>query len=272
VIIDNGSGGGEALVIKKMFPGIYLISNSKNTGYCRANNQGIKYALKNNADYILLLNNDTVVARDFLSVLVNFSEKNNFNGILTPKILYYKTRIIWGMGGVISKITSIPHMIAQGSISAACNKIIEAEYAPGCALFVNTPVLKKAGVLNEAYFAYYEDADLSFRIRRLGGKILALPESIIWHKVSRSTNPNPSDKINSIQSYYLSRNGIIFGVNNLQGLRKIIYIFSQSVIKLPAFIVLKCVNGRSRLSYIKGFIDGIRYKGKNEKNISAYNT
>lgn len=259
VVVDNGSTNNQLHILKIKYPEILPINNNSNLGYCKANNQGIKYAINKGAKYILLLNNDTVVKKDFLSILVKYAEKNSFKGVLTPKILYYKNNIIWAMGGSISKYTSIPKMIGQGNISESHINIIEPDYASGCAFFVDTDILKKVGLLDEEYFAYYEDTDLSFRIKRKGYKARVIPDSIIWHKVSRSTNNIATDKISAIQAYYLSRNGLLFGKKNIIGVWRSIYYLQQITIKLPGYLLLKCKNLNARLSYIKGFIDGVKY-------------
>ncbi len=259
VIIDNGSKKNEARIIKGRYPDICLIKNKNNVGYCKANNQGMKIALKNKAKYVLLLNNDTVVKTDFLTKLVEYAEKNNFNGILTPKILYYKKGVIWAFGGKISKLTSIPKMIWQGKPSKKYLSVVEPDYAPGCAFFVNSSILKKIGFFDETYFAYYEDTDLSYRIKKAGYRIVAIPKSIVWHKVSRSTNQYTTDKINEIQSYYLARNGIIFGINNLNGFQMVMYLTQQLLLKFPAYLLLKCNGVDARRQYSKGIFDGIKY-------------
>jgi GT2 family glycosyltransferase len=259
ILIDNNSINNEALIIKNKYPQIILIKNSLNNGFCKANNQGIRLAIKKHADYILLLNNDTIVKSDFLTKLVEYAENNNYSGVLTPKILYYMNDYIWAMGGSLSVLTSIPRMIGQGRKSNDFNKIVEPDYASGCAFFVKAQILRKTGLFDEKYFAYYEDTDLSYRIKKHGFKILVIPKSIIWHKVSRSTNRTTTSKINSIQSYYLSRNGLIFGCKNLNPFLKVPYYFSQLFIKLPSYLLIKCADNQSRLSYIKGFFDGVKY-------------
>lgn len=259
VVIDNGSASDQLRTLKIRYPEIHTIRNNSNLGYCKANNQGIKYAINNYAKYILLLNNDTVVKKDFLNILVNYADKNSFKGVLTPKILYYKKNVVWAMGGSVSKFTSIPKMIGQGNLSELYKNIIEPDYASGCAFFVNTEVLKRVGLLDEEYFAYYEDTDLSFRIKRNGYKIRVIPDSIIWHKVSRSTNKTTSDKIGAIQSYYLAKNGLLFGKKNIYGIWYIAYLILQTFIKLPGYLLLKCRDSAARLAYVKGYIDGVKY-------------
>lgn len=95
IVVDNGSKNNQAEKIKEKFRNIELIKNKKNEGFVIANNQGIKLALKNGADYILLLNNDTIIKNDFLNILIEYAEKDNNVGILSPKIIYYDSEMIW---------------------------------------------------------------------------------------------------------------------------------------------------------------------------------
>lgn len=266
ILVDNGSTNKEAERLKKSFPNIKLLSNKSNRGYAQANNQGIDLSFKAGAKYTLLLNNDTVVKKDFLNVLVNYAEINNFKGILTPKILFYKTTKIWAVGGKISVLTSIPRMLGQGKPSGYYQKITKPDYAPGCALFINNKTLKEVGKLNPIYFAYYEDADLSFRVKKSNYQIKAIPKSIVLHKVSQSTKNKGSFRIGATQSYLLARNGVIFAKLNLFGVQKLIYLLSQYLIKLPLYLVIKCQDFKSKKAYLKGASDGSQFLLKN-KNI-----
>ena len=267
IVIDNGSSNNEGQKLYKQFPHIQLILNNKNKGYVVANNQGVKKALKWGADYILLLNNDTTVKFDFLTMLVDYYEKSHFQGILSPKILYYKTSKVWAMGGKLNIYTSIPQMIGQGKPSSDYNKIIKPDYAPGCALFTKKDILKKIGLLDERYFAYYEDTDISFRAKRGGYNIKIIPKSIIWHKVSQSTKQKRFGKIGKTQAYFLAKNGLVFGSLNYHFPKYIIYFVGQTLIKLPLYLIFKVDSINSAAYYIKGYIDGWKFVCKigNEK-------
>ncbi len=256
VVVDNGSKNNEASRISKKFPLIKMIKNKSNKGYAEANNQGMRLALKDGADYILLLNNDTTIKPNFLKVLIDYAEAKKFKGVLTPKILYYKTNIIWAMGGSLSFLTSIPRMIGQGRPSKAFAKIIEPDYASGCAFLVNREVIKKVGMLDPAYFAYYEDTDLSYRVRAAGFPIKVIPKSIIWHKVSQSFKHKKINKIGETQSHLLAKNGLLFGVNNLKGLSKLIYLLNQYTTKLVLYIIFKTDSVKASLAYIRGIKEG----------------
>lgn len=259
VIVDNGSRNNEGERLSKQFPSTKIIKNKINKGYVQANNQGIDIALKNKAKYILLLNNDTIVKSDFLKHLVEFAEAKKFQGVLSPKILYYNSDKIWGMGGKLSIFTSIPRMIGQGRPSSQFNTIIEPDYASGCAFFVNKEVIEKVGLLDPRYFAYYEDTDWSYRIRKAGCRIKVLPKSVIWHKVSQSTKQKNIKKIGETQAFLQAKNGLLFGFLNLQGLCKFVYFINQYTTKLILFLIFKCEGNKARLAYVRGLVEGTRY-------------
>ncbi len=259
VLVDNGSKNNEGGKIKEQFPEIILIKNSTNTGFVVANNQGIKKALVDKADYVLLLNNDTVVSNNFLNVLVELAEKDKKIGVVTPKILYYKSDKIWSMGGYVSKVTGISRMIGKGKLSQYFIDYIEPEFATGCAFLVKTKILKKVGLLDHIYFAYYEDVDWSFRIRKAGYKIVTNPNSIIYHKKSASAGIAGTSKFSSIQTYYLARNSIIFAKTNLHSVDKIIYLIGSYSIRV-IYLILN-FNKLINFKYLyKGLVDGWNYE------------
>lgn len=257
MVVDNGSKNNQANIIKERFPKIELIKNKENKGFVIANNQGIEQALKNNTDYILLLNNDTVVKRNFLDVLIEYAEQNRDVGILSPKIVYYNSNIIWSMGGKISYLTGFSIMIGKGGNSENYNEVIEPDFVSGCAMLIRNEVIEKIGLLDPVYFAYYEDADYCFRVGKLGYKIKVIPESIIWHKKSASAGLQGSDRLTPIQAYYFSRNALIFAKKNLRGFKKALFISAQFTLRL-LYNLVQSQNNQARLNYLKGLYTGLR--------------
>lgn len=256
VLVDNNSKDNQAEKLEKQFPYVKLIKNTENTGFCIANNQGMELALKDKADYVLLLNNDTTVTPNFLDILIDYSEKHPKVGITTPKInYYYQQNVVWCMGGNISKYTGLCRLIGKGKQSSQYSKIIEPDFASGCALLVKQEVFKKIGLLDPVYFAYYEDADFSYRTRMAGYKIVVLPKSIILHKKSASAGIKKSQKISPLQAYYLSRNMIIFYDHNIN---KKVKSFVIPIFTLLFFIKnILSINKKVIINFYKGLQDGI---------------
>jgi GT2 family glycosyltransferase len=184
-----------------------IINNSENVGYARANNLGITEALKRQADYILLLNDDTVVSPDFLDILVKIGEESADVGMLGPAIFYFnEPDSIWFTGAKVDmqtcQVSTKEFDEIQGSRHPSP---IESEYITGCALVVKTEVVKKIGPLNERFFLYWEDVDWGLRAIKAGYHNLIVPSAHIWHKVSVSTGGPDSP----LKAYHKTRSHLL---------------------------------------------------------------
>ena len=257
IVVDNGSIDNQADIIKGNYPDIELIKNVKNEGFVIANNQGIELAMEKGAEYILLLNNDTTVKNDFLEILVKYAEQNSDLGILSPKILYYNSDLIWSMGGAISYLTGFSIMLGKGKNSNQYNTIIEPDFVTGCAMLIKRKVVEDIGLLDPIYFAYYEDVDYSYRVRKAGYKVKVIPDGIIWHKKSASAGFKGSNKISPTQAYLWARNGIIFGKTNLNAVKMVTFIAGQLTFRL-IYIIYNCANIQSIKKMFQGLWDGIK--------------
>jgi len=170
-----------------------LILNEKNYGFSEGNNIGMRYALKVlNPDYVLLLNNDTVVDPEFLSELIKIGGDDEKIGVLGPKIYYYsykqKNNVFWVIGTKINWWTGYTTEIGYNEIDfGQYDKIMEFDAVSGCAMLIKTSVLQKVGLLDSDFFLGAEDLEFCTRVRKIGGfKVVYVPYSKIWHKVSRS--------------------------------------------------------------------------------------
>lgn len=262
VVVDNGSNNNQANVIKKKFPYIELIKNKRNEGFVVANNQGIELALKNGADYILLLNNDTVVEQNFLNILINHAERNRDVGILSPKILYFNSNEIWSMGCKISYLTGFSIKIGKGKNSENYNEVIKPDFVSGCAMLIKKEVVEEIGSLDPIYFAYYEDVDYCFRAKRASYKVTLIPETVIWHK----KYPAKFEKLNPTKSYLLARNAIIFGMKNLSGLKRISYLLAQFIFRAPFNLIFLMQNFNAFKKYLIGIYHGVLTKIQSSNN------
>jgi GT2 family glycosyltransferase len=199
VIIDNGS-------TEKLQTDFKVIYNQKNLGFSGGNNVGIKYALEKGADYVLLLNNDTIVAKDFLSEMIKVAEKDKKIGMIGPQIYFYgdKNRI-WFAGGQVNWLYNQGQMRGYNQIDKGqYDSSEETDYITGCCLLIKREVIKKIGLMPEDYFLYYEDTDWSLKAQQAGFKCLFVPRAKIWHKGSKSSQEGSASYI-----YYHIRNGLI---------------------------------------------------------------
>jgi len=210
--------------------------------------------MEKGAEYILLLNNDTTVKNDFLEILVKYAEQNSDLGILSPKILYYNSDLIWSMGGAINYLTGFSIMLGKGKNSNQYNTIIESDFVTGCAMLIKRKVVEDIGLLDPIYFAYYEDVDYSYRVRKAGYKIKVIPNSVIWHKKSASAGIKGSNKISPTQAYFWARNGIIFG-KHLTGFNKYKFLIGQLTFRL-VYVIINLKSKKDMVVYLRGIYDG----------------
>lgn len=200
---------------------IKIIENEKNLGFAGGQNVGIKYALANGADYILVLNNDTVIDKNLVSELIKAA--NSGIGIIAPKIYfakgfeYHKDRykkedlgkVFWFAGGKMDWNNVIGHHRGVDDVDhGQYDKEEEIDFASGCAMLVGREVFEKAGLFDGKYFLYYEDNDLCQRVRKTGFKIMYSPKAFMWHKNAGSVGGSGS----SLQDYYITRNRMLFGM------------------------------------------------------------
>ena len=198
IVVDNSSPD-DSLEVLKDIEGIILIPSKKNGGFSYGNNIGIKYALEHDCTCVILLNNDTIVAEDFLDKIFEDDGTN----VTVPKIYYYSDpKILWYAGGRIDYKKGLQVHFGDGLKDAPrFSKQIEVDYATGCCMMIPRTVLDKVGLLDENYFMYWEDMDYSLRLKNSGIKIHYLPEAKIWHKVGMSGGSQSKMAI-----YYSNRN------------------------------------------------------------------
>lgn len=223
VVVDNGSSDGSVEELEKRYEDIKILRNEKNLGYAEGNNVGIKYALTHGADYILLLNNDTLVNENFINELLKVMEENKKIGITGPKIYFapgfefHKERysqkelgkVIWYAGGIIDwQNIYASHRGVDEVDHGQYNKEEETDFTSGCAMMVKREVFEKIGMFDPKYFLYWEDSDFCQRARQAGFKIFYAPKAIVYHK-----NAASSEKPGSvIHQYYQTRNRFLFGL------------------------------------------------------------
>lgn len=207
VIIDNASEDDSENILRKAFPTLKLIQTSANLGYAGGNNVGIRYAVEKGSDFIWLLNNDTVVTPQALSVLVAYAETNPAIGMVGSKILFYSDpSLILSAGGLVDMRTGITEHIGFGCKDLGqFDQPLDCNYLTGCSLLVKRSVIEDIGLMNEAYFLYFEETEWCVKAKERGYRLIYAPESMVYHKESVSVR-----KIEGIIHYYLTRNRLYF--------------------------------------------------------------
>lgn len=208
IVTDNGSTDDSVKAIAREFPHAIILQTGANLGYAGGNNYGIAYALKHNADYIFLLNNDTVVSEDVLSQLVLSAALLPKGSVLGAKIYFFDhPEKLWFAGGRWrNESQDFEHLGHGQPDGAAFSSITEIDYVTGCALFSDASTFRNVGLLDEKFFLTYEETDWCYRARSKGYKCFLVPNAKVWHKVSASFGGANSPMV----QYFMTRNRLLW--------------------------------------------------------------
>lgn len=257
IVVDNDSEKDyDLLSAKYSDSNVTVLRSESNLGFSGGNNIGISYARNQGADYILLLNNDTFVEKNFLTNMVSTAQKLNNRCVITCKIMYaYDKERIWYAGGKFDFKTSRTSVDGiNEKDSGKYNEAHKVSFASGCCLLIPVNILDDLGLMDEEYFLYCEDTDYCLRILKAGYEIMYEPKSKIYHKVNASTK-----KIAGILTYYLVRNKLFIVKKHIEKNYKISaysYVFMETAKRILTreYEVAATLNG------IKDFIKGIKGK------------
>lgn len=219
-LIDNSANATTTALIQKLqqqYPVTITehIDTGGNIGVAAGNNIGIKKALADGCQHLLFLNNDIFIPQtDLLSKMIVLSEQHK---MATPKIFYYDSDLLWMAGGCIDSAKALGvHYGMKKNDAPEFNVAKYITYAPTCFLIVHSSVIDEIGVMDEKYFAYYDDTDFVLRAVKKGIKIWYEPSLFIQHKVSSSSGGDDS----MFYIYYGNRNKIYFIKKHFSGLHK----------------------------------------------------
>lgn len=185
VLVDNGSPDGSGERLRRAFPDVSYVQTGENLGFTGGNNRGFRRALASGADYVLALNNDTVVEPGAVGRLVRTAEEGERVGGVCPTITYHvDPDRIWYGGGAFSRHKGLGVHWDQGRPAALHDDLEprEVTFLTGCALLLPAPVLDECGGFAPEFFIYAEDAELSLRLRRAGYRLIHEPRARIQHK------------------------------------------------------------------------------------------
>jgi len=189
IVVDNGSTDDSVPALRAAYPNLPILETQANLGFAGGNNVGIEWALRHHAQWILLLNNDTTVAPDFLNAFLLAAKEQPKAKILGAKIYRSSdpTRIDHCGGFWNPKIAEFESP-ASGHLDDpyAFTEMKPVDYVCGAALFMHRSVPEAIGLLEPRYFLFWEETDFCFRARKAGLEVWTAPSAKIWHKVSSS--------------------------------------------------------------------------------------
>jgi GT2 family glycosyltransferase len=264
IVVDNGSDDDSVRAIHKNFQDITILETGENLGYAGGNNVGIRHSLKNGANYILLLNNDTIIDSRIVREFLKASSFASEGGIFSAKIYFFsEPDKIWYAGARwIREQGRFTHIgFGQTDAGKRFNSMTETAYASGCALFVNCEVIRKIGLIDERFFCYFDETDFCYRARKAGFKSFMVPSAKVWHKISASSGGNGS----IFYYYFMVRNILLWAEKHLSLTDKL-YLYRRifkallTAVLPPSIKLAEAgkVRQRSRNNYTDPFNKAIR--------------
>ena len=255
LIVDNGSTDDSVEQFRGL-PDVNLLTNEVNLGFAEGNNRGIDYALRRDADYILLLNNDTTVSSTLLDEMVYVAESDRHIGIVGP-IIYYTERpdVVWFAG---MHFRYGLYVVRRGlHLKPPLSPIEQVDFASGCGMLVRRAMFERVGLFDPRFFMYYEDLDLCIRASKAGYRIVTATRAIMWHALSASTGGADSP----LKQYHQIKSTFIFCRKHTRGGQRLANIGIR--LAHAGFITVRQVlRGQLRLEairlYLKGAAEAIR--------------
>ena len=248
VVVDNGSSDNSVETFKQRYPQVKVLETGENLGYSGGNNIGIEYALDQDADFIFILNNDTVVDQHILKHFLEVSQQYPKSGILTAKIYYHSepgkiwyAGSRWNPGGVHFSHEGIHCQDDNETWSQV--KIVES--VCGCALFMKSRVASEIGLFDDRFFLTWEETDFATRAIRAGFECYFVPSAIVWHKVSSSFEGGAKGLL---YKYFWHRNRLLW-IEKSKRWHERLRIYTRVVIREIVKAAKVCANPNSDCQY-----------------------
>ncbi len=290
IVVDNGSTDGSVEFLTERYANIEIIQNNENIGFGAGNNVGMKRALNMGADYILLLNNDTVVDKRFLDCLVQEAERDRSIGFVGPKIyrLYSheaEEYVVWKVFtwkkmhlDATQRITLLHS--AGGSFNPWLGKMRHrgaaefdvgqyderqvVDFVEASCVLIRKEVIEEIGGLDATHFAYVEDVDWCLRGQRAGYTTTYAPQAKIWHKGGQSS-------VHHAKVYCATRNRLWMMQKNVTKLQYTTFLLSFLLISAPLSVIIRAAYQEERGTlkpFAKGIISGLQKAPRNSFTFS----
>lgn len=233
LVVDNGSENREVDSLRETFGQQIVIDEmGANLGFPAACNRAFSRAVDRGFDYVFVVNNDLRLDSNALSILFKTAETDDSIGAVVPKVYYWdRPNVIQCAGGrLFLGLGMTFHRGINVTDSAKFDREIDTEFAEASACLYRVSALKRVGFFDESLFAYWEDTDLSVRLRRMGYRLVYSPGAKAWHKVSQSAPPHT-------KTFLFLRNAITFVKRYSKGMRLVSAAFSILGLQAPILVV-----------------------------------
>jgi hypothetical protein len=252
VVSDNASSDGAPEMVRQEFPEVHLLAHAQEQGYARAASLGFAL-LADKVKYIFSTTNDVILDPEIFNVLVEYAESHPEAGVLGTKILFFdRPDVIWHAGGRIHPLHGhTSHLGLNRRDQPRYNRERECDFVTGCGFLLRCEALKKAGFFKEDLVFYSEDADLCYRIREGGYRVVYVPAAKMWHKVGSTLARN-----RPLQLRYSTRNRLYLIQRHRVGwypLTLWVHLLAVSPFKMLVFILM--LRGQNAVGIWQGIQD-----------------
>lgn len=205
LVLDNASTDGSIDAIQKEYPDVQIIELDENLGYAGNNNVGIQAAMEQGADWVFVLNEDTIVDPACISHMIAAAVEKPDAGILGPLVYHYdEPTVIQTAGGLMDNYWQAYHLGQNQPDQGQFSGVRQVDWISGCAILVNRQVIEQVGSLDKRFFYYWEETDWCLRAHEAGWRLYCVSTAKLWHKgVQRDYRPSPN------VTYYSSRNRLL---------------------------------------------------------------
>jgi GT2 family glycosyltransferase len=185
LIVDNGSPDGSGARLQARYPSVDYLQTEKNLGYCGGNNRGMKVAVDAGADFVLVINNDTVLDKTCVSELMRAADGEKVGAVGAKILRYDAPNVIWFAGGVFDRLRAIGRHPGENlpDPNPGETQTRDVSFLTGCCLLFPAAALRDVGVFREDFFAYCEDVEWGLRAARHGLRLVYAPAARLRHRV-----------------------------------------------------------------------------------------
>jgi len=259
ILVNNGATTFPEDRFRAAFPGLTILTSRENLGFTGGNNLGIRAALADGAAYVLLLNNDTVVDPDLISRMLPAFARPEV-GIVGPIVTYFShPNRAWFAGGRYNRYLGYTFHTLMGDDLTGQEQDADTDFVTACALLARREVFERVGLLWDALFIYFEDAEFCLRAGRAGYRCVLIGKPLVRHKVSASMGNVGDYPFSALKGYYFGRNPLLTLRHGVAGSWTFVGLLGLFAVIYPYNIwqCLKVRNWAALAGYVRGIRDGI---------------
>ena len=259
ILLDLGSSSDQLASLQGTHPRLQVVPLSENRGYAGNNNIGVRLALDQGADWVLLLNEDTRIDPRCMAELMAAVEARPNAGVVGPLVCHYDSpAVIQSSGGRLDARWRSFHLSQDEPDRGQLTEVRQVDWVAGCAMQMRRGLIERIGLLDERFFNYWEETEFCLRARRNGWEILNAPRAKVWHKGGRAGRP-----VDPSVGYYMTRNRFLFLARHRAPLSAWITAWAETLRTLAAMTARpnSPATAAHRAAVTQGIRDFLRQRG-----------